>query len=57
MQSPPVQVLAGGAVPTNDPTGGYFKGVFELDWNTNVTAVQVSQVLWPARISCLLMAE
>lgn len=36
-----VQVVAGGQVPTDDASGAYFKGVFELDWPTNVTDIQV----------------
>ena len=36
------QVVAGGQVPTNDPSGDYFKGVYELDWPTNVTNIEVT---------------
>ena len=37
-----LQVVAGGQVPTNDPSGDYFKGVYELDWPTNVTNIEVA---------------
>ena len=44
-------MLAGGAVPTDSASGAYFKGVYELDWPTNVTNIQVRPL--PHAVPCL----